>query len=46
MNAHASRGRFAALSSVMAGLDPAIHVVIRKGKQDVDHRDKPGDDDG
>jgi hypothetical protein len=29
----------------MAGLDPAIHVfVTRKRKQDVDHRDKPGDD--
>jgi hypothetical protein len=29
----------------MAGLDPAIHVFAsRKRKQDVDHRDKPGDD--
>ena len=29
----------------MAGLDPAIHVFVSKeGKQDVDHRDKPGDD--
>jgi hypothetical protein len=29
----------------MAGLDPAIHVfVYQKGKQDVDGRDKPGDD--
>jgi hypothetical protein len=27
----------------MAGLDPAIHVLAAK-KQDVDHRDKPGDD--
>jgi hypothetical protein len=30
------------LSTVMAGLDPAIHVFV--SKQDVDHRDKPGDD--
>jgi hypothetical protein len=30
---------------VVAGLDPAIHVFIsRTRKQDVDHRDKPGDD--
>jgi hypothetical protein len=29
----------------MAGLDPAIHAFgSRKRKQDVDHRDKPGDD--
>jgi hypothetical protein len=29
----------------MAGLGPAIHVfALRKPKQDVDHRDKPGDD--
>jgi hypothetical protein len=29
----------------MAGLDPAIHVFAsRQRKQDVDHRDKPGDD--
>jgi hypothetical protein len=29
----------------MAGLDPAIHVFVTKNrKQDVDHRDKPGDD--
>jgi hypothetical protein len=29
----------------MAGLDPAIHVFSSlSGKQDVDHRDKPGDD--
>jgi hypothetical protein len=28
----------------MAGLDPAIHVFVSQGKQDVDHRDKPGDD--
>jgi hypothetical protein len=27
----------------MAGLDPAIHVFA--AKKDVDHRDKPGDDD-
>jgi hypothetical protein len=31
----------------MAGLDPAIHVFVsRESKQDVDHRDKPGDDKG
>ena len=30
---------------VMAGLDPAIYVFASKErKQDVDHRDKPGDD--
>jgi hypothetical protein len=30
----------------MAGLDPAIHVFVAQiRKQDVDHRDKPGDDD-
>jgi hypothetical protein len=30
----------------MAGLGPAIHVFVflEKRKQDVDHRDKPGDD--
>jgi hypothetical protein len=28
----------------MAGLDPAIHVFPTQGRQDVDHRDKPGDD--
>jgi len=29
----------------MAGLDPAIYVFASKErKQDVDHRDKPGDD--
>jgi hypothetical protein len=29
----------------MAGLVPAIHVFYcAEGKQDVDHRDKPGDD--
>jgi len=29
----------------MAGLEPAIHeFVIQNRKQDVDHRDKPGDD--
>jgi hypothetical protein len=29
----------------MAGLAPAIHVFAkRQPKQDVDHRDKPGDD--
>jgi hypothetical protein len=28
----------------MAGLDPAIHVFVEQTKQDVDHRDKPGDD--
>ena len=28
----------------MAGLDPAFHVFV-SNKQDVDHRDKPGDDD-
>jgi hypothetical protein len=31
----------------MAGLDPAIHVFgSTKERQDVDHRDKPGDDEG
>jgi hypothetical protein len=30
------------LNVVMAGLDPAIHVFA--AKKDVDHRDKPGDD--
>jgi hypothetical protein len=31
----------------MAGLDPAIHVFwSKKGKEDVDARDKPGHDDG
>jgi hypothetical protein len=29
----------------MAGLDPAIHVLPVEEKEDVDHRDKPGDDD-
>jgi len=29
----------------MAGLVPAIHVFSGTFKQDVDHRDKPGDDD-
>src|ERR1700738_2407662 len=30
---------------VMAGLDPAIHVFsTRKRKEEVDHPDKPGDD--
>jgi hypothetical protein len=28
----------------MAGLVPAIHVFAGGNKQDVDHRDKPGDD--
>jgi hypothetical protein len=29
----------------MAGLDPAIHVFVSEMiKQDVDHRDRPGDD--
>jgi hypothetical protein len=29
----------------MAGLVPAIHVFVsRERKQEVDHRDKPGDD--
>jgi hypothetical protein len=28
----------------MAGLDPAIHVFVSSEKEDVDHRDKPGDD--
>jgi hypothetical protein len=27
----------------MAGLNPAIHVFVSE-KQDVDHRDRPGDD--
>jgi hypothetical protein len=31
---------------VMAGLDPAIHVFVSTQKEDVDHRDKPGDDTG
>jgi hypothetical protein len=36
---------FASSISVMAGLDPAIHVFVsRERKQDVDHRVKPGDD--
>jgi hypothetical protein len=31
--------------SVMAGLDPAIHVSFAmRGKKDVDARDKPGHD--
>jgi hypothetical protein len=30
----------------MAGLDPAIHVFVFRRKQDVDHRDEPGDDSG
>jgi hypothetical protein len=30
---------------VMAGLDPAIHVLVsRRKNQDMDHRDKHGDD--
>jgi hypothetical protein len=29
----------------MAGLVPAIHVPGSRSKKDVDHRDKPGDDD-
>ena len=29
----------------MAGLIPAIHVEQRAMTPDVDHRDKPGDDD-
>jgi hypothetical protein len=24
--------------------DPGIHVFVPAGKEDVDHRDKPGDD--
>jgi hypothetical protein len=28
----------------MARLDPAIHVFASPIKEDVDHRDKPGDD--
>jgi hypothetical protein len=33
------------LSSVMAGLDPAIHDFVSQDTgEDVDHRDKPGDD--
>jgi len=28
----------------MAGLVPAIHVLLRRGKQDVDARDKRGHD--
>jgi hypothetical protein len=34
----------AGLSSVMAGLVPAIHVFLRRCCQDVDARDKPGHD--
>jgi len=32
--------------AVMAGLVPAIHVLLYgiSAKEDVDHRDKPGDD--
>ena len=30
--------------SVMAGLDPAIHVFAAAGREDVDARDKPGHD--
>jgi hypothetical protein len=30
----------------MAGLDPAIHVFLRCGKEDVDARHKAGHDDG
>ena len=30
--------------SVMAGLDPAIHVFAWASTQDVDARDKPGHD--
>jgi hypothetical protein len=33
------------LSIVMAGLDPAIHILA-SCKKDVDHRDEPGDDGG
>ena len=29
---------------VMAGLVPAIHVLLLDTPKDVDHRDKPGDD--
>ena len=29
----------------MAGLVPAIHVLVVSQEKDVDHRDKPGDDD-
>jgi len=37
------------LRIIMAGLDPAIHALIRwpclvGRSEDVDHRDKPGDD--
>jgi hypothetical protein len=31
-------------STVMAGLVPAIHVLCRPEKKDVDARDKPGHD--
>ena len=30
----------------MAGLDPAIHVLLSKKSKDVDARDKRGHDDG
>jgi len=33
------------ISIVMAGLDPAIHVLMAHFRKGVDHRDKPGDDD-
>jgi len=33
------------IRAVMAGLDPAIHVLFaHRGKKDVDARDKPGHD--
>jgi hypothetical protein len=30
----------------MPGLDPGIHVFASRDKEDVDHRDKPGHDEG
>jgi hypothetical protein len=33
------------MSFVMAGLDPAIHVLLLLWPKDVDARDKPGHDD-
>jgi ring-1,2-phenylacetyl-CoA epoxidase subunit PaaB len=33
-------------SSVMPGLVPGIHVLLRQDQKDVDGRDKPGHDDG
>jgi hypothetical protein len=37
---------FVVSQSVMAGLDPAIHVLLSKKEKDVDARDERGHDDG